>query len=457
MSDTKINRFELLAHKYVTSRCEELARPLYHGGRYFEWDGTRYREIEHLEMHLRSWLRKSNEPQDNRVIANTVPIIKNLGFLPALENVVLPTWQPHDALPDPLPEPTNVVAFKNGLLDVSQPDRGLIPHSPLWLSTSCLPFGFDPTARCPAWLTFLDAVYEGDPDRIGLLQEWSGYLMSQDTSHQKMLLMVGLPRSGKGTIHRMLTDLIGDGATGYRLPLLASQFGLSPLLSKTAAFVPEVELSGRGDKAEISETLKAIIGEDAMCVNRKGLPLLTARLRVRFTVAANTIPTLWDSSSALGQRMLVLEHRKSFLGREEVALGTRLGKELPGVATWAFEGLRRLQARGRFPNGGDPELTRRLALQSSPVRVFVAERLVVSKWADPGLPGLTLTEDAVEVRRDKLFDAYQQWATDHDADTSSPTWFARDLRAVLPGIKDGWVNDKRAYLGIGLLDVGVRK
>ena len=454
MNDAKVSRFEVLARDYVLDRCEAQARPMYHGGIYYEWDGRRYREVADLDMSVRTWLRTKGQAQDNRTLANVLPIVKNLGFSPAMADTSLPAWQPHDALPDPLPDPRNVVAFRNGLLDISDTDRGLIPHTPLWLSTSCLPFNYEPVAVCPRWLDFLAEVYEGDAGRVGLLQEWSGYLMSQDTGQQKMFLMIGLPRSGKGTIHRVLSDLVGDGATGYRLPLLASQFGLSPLLAKTAAFVPEVELSGRSDKAEISETLKAIVGEDAMCVNRKGLPLLTAKLGVRFTIAANTIPTLWDSSSALGQRMLVVEHRKSFLGREDTTLGDRLRNELPGIAAWALEGLKRLKGRGRFPSGCDPELTRRLALQSSPVQVFVSDRLAVSKWADPGLPGLSLTDDDVEVRRDRLYEAYQLWATDHDADTSNPTWFARDLRSVLPGVKDGWINGKRAYRGIELRAAG---
>ena len=42
-----------------------------------------------------------------------------------------------------------------------------------------------------------------------LLQEWVGYLLTQDTRQHKILLIVGPPRSGKGTIGRVLRELLG--------------------------------------------------------------------------------------------------------------------------------------------------------------------------------------------------------------------------------------------------------
>ena len=36
-----------------------------------------------------------------------------------------------------------------------------------------------------------------------------GYVLTQDTSHQKILTLIGPPRSGKGVIARVITGLIG--------------------------------------------------------------------------------------------------------------------------------------------------------------------------------------------------------------------------------------------------------
>jgi hypothetical protein len=49
---------------------------------------------------------------------------------------------------------------------------------------------------------------------------------------------------------------------------------------------------------------------------------------------------------------LVLTFQNSFRDRMDTELRTRLAAELPGVALWALEGLRRLRANGmRFTVG----------------------------------------------------------------------------------------------------------
>ena len=63
------------------------------------------------------------------------------------------------------PDPANVIAFANGLLDVEAYLAGsvdLLDHTPNWFSCNCLPHGFDQDAVCPRWLEFLDQVFDGD-------------------------------------------------------------------------------------------------------------------------------------------------------------------------------------------------------------------------------------------------------------------------------------------------------
>ena len=58
-----------------------------------------------------------------------------------------------------------------------------------------------------------------------------------------MLLLIGPTRSGKGTIARMLTALIGSGhVAGPTLASLGTNFGLSPLLGKPLAIISDARL-----------------------------------------------------------------------------------------------------------------------------------------------------------------------------------------------------------------------
>ena len=91
------------------------------------------------------------------------------------------------------------IACRNGLMLPSF--TWLWPHEPELLSFNALEFDYDPQAPEPAeWLKFLATLWPSDQKAIDTLQEWFGYLVSGQTYLQKMLLLIGPKRSGKGTI-----------------------------------------------------------------------------------------------------------------------------------------------------------------------------------------------------------------------------------------------------------------
>ena len=102
-----------------------------------------------------------------------------------------------------LPEANDVIAFENGLLDLgtylSGRELDLLQHTPTWFSFSYLPHAFDQNAKCPQWIDFLNEVFSGDQERIRSLAQWFGYNLTHDNRQQTYFLLVGPPRSGKGT------------------------------------------------------------------------------------------------------------------------------------------------------------------------------------------------------------------------------------------------------------------
>ena len=224
------------------------------------------------------------------------------------------------------------------------------------------------------WLTFLQQIFGDDEQAIGGLQDWFGYTLSPDTSQQKMLMVVGPTRSGKGTIARINTALLG-GYESVATPTLASlqlTFGLEPLIGKTLGVISDARLSGRTDQAVIIERLLSLSGEDGIEVARKFKKAWTGRMPIRFTLLTNELPRLTDSSSALAKRFIMLVLVKSFYGREDQTLTARLLTELPGILNWALIGYQRLRERGYFvqPESGR-QAVEQLELLSSPVTAFV--------------------------------------------------------------------------------------
>ena len=251
-----------------------------------------------------------------------------------------------------------------------------VPPTPRFFAPYALEFDYEPDAPTPAeWLQFLATVWGTDTAAIETLQEWFGYCLTPDTSQHRILLLVGPPRSGKGTIARVLRRLIGvENTVGPTLASLAESFGLEPLIGKPLAIVGDARLSAKSDRSVVTERLLSLSGEDTLSCNRKNTSYWTGQLPTRLVLLTNETPWLTDSSRALAGRFLVLHMTESFAGREDRALEARLAAELPGILNWAIAGWKRLRARGTFvqPASGKA-MVEELTELSSRITTFLAD------------------------------------------------------------------------------------
>jgi putative DNA primase/helicase len=247
-------------------------------------------------------------------------------------------------------------------------------------------------------------------------------VLSGRTDMQKMLLLIGPTRSGKGTIARMLIELIGRGhVAGPTLASLGTNFGLSPLLGKPLAIISDARL-GNTPAHTVVERLLSITGEDMLTVDRKFRDPWSGKLPTRFVILTNELPRFRDSSGAIANRLLILQMTKSFLGREDRTLDSRLRAELPSILAWALQGLDRLNANGKFTVPGSSEDAANLMADlASPVSAFVRDRCV--RGPDKSVPA------------DRLYDAWRSWAEDNGHHAGAKSTFGRDLRAVAPELK----------------------
>ena len=85
----------------------------------------------------------------------------------------------------------------------------LLRPTPVFFALNASDVAFDPQAAPPRrWVGFLSELFGNDQQALETLQEWFGYCLSTDTSQQKIMPMVGPPRSGKGTIAHMVHSSI---------------------------------------------------------------------------------------------------------------------------------------------------------------------------------------------------------------------------------------------------------
>ena len=458
--------YEDLAKRFVTERFMDLHdltfNAVHWGGVLYARHDNRYAPLTETEANclLRQWCLTNGVAQNNRIIGNTMPIVKTLLTEDRHRHPRMPFYRGNDKFP----KPSDIIAFRNGLLDIEAWLKGgttLLPHTPLWVSTSCLPFDFDPTATCPRWARFVQEVFPKDDGQKETLQEWFGYCLASDTSLQKFCIWVGVGANGKGTAWEVLRQLVGEHSAGaFSLHQLAKDFGLSPLVDKAVAYCGEAELKGVADRNRILETLKGITGEDPQQVNRKFDPdgaILV--MPTRLVIACNRLPTLYETTGAVSRRMLLQRFDECFEGKEDFNLKGKLVAELPGICNWALEGSKRLRTNGRFTMAAAmTEAVNDYRRDNAPEFAFVQDRLVVSRAVNPGnLHGVELTDDdTVTASKSAVVEAYRNWCAENDTelDDKRLNWFWRSINDIMPRLKDkGRIKGKgqnMTYKGITL-------
>jgi putative DNA primase/helicase len=425
-------------------------------GVWMRWEQTHWAEVDDKEIRSAVYQRveratyihmtaKGPETRKwaptKRKVADLMEATAMIVLLPA--TVDAPAWL--TAAPGTPQGP--MVACANGLLHVGT--RELHPLDPQFFNLVSVPFACDQAAPEPKrWLKFLESAWPDDAASIEVLQEFFGYVLSGRTDLHKILLIIGPTRSGKGTIARTLTQLIGKAnVAGPTLASLTTNFGLAPLLGKPLALVSDARLGGR-ENHQVVERLLTISGEDTIDVDRKYREPWTGRLPTRFLILSNELPNFGDASGTIAHRFLVLTMDRSWLGQENFDLERELAEELPGILNWALEGLVRLVGRGRFaePKSSIEAVTAMEDL-ASPMSAFVRER------CDKG--------PARQVPVDELFTAWRSWCEENGRDKpGTKQVFGRNLQATQPQVRMARPRDgdtrQRVYTGLALRPLGAR-
>jgi len=419
----------------VMCQNDEGVRTLhFHNDRFVQWDGVCYQRFkpEGYRRKPAQFLASCAEETDKED-SDDQPIFKQFKvnqkrkseMLDALrdlvsldESIQAPCWLIEN---NGLPDPREVIVCQNGLLDVR--NNRILPPTPAFFSLNSVSIDYDPDAPRPTeFLAFLDSVFGDDRESKRLLKWWFGYCLTQDTRHQKMLMLVGESRSGKGVITRLLEKLVGPRAYGsMKFHKMASNFALSSAIDKTVLVFPDARIGGKIDQSAVVADLLSITGEDVMFIDRKNLDPISLKLTCRIMTVSNEPLKLHDTSGALRNRILLINFPKGFSDSEDRDLERRIDGELPGILNWAVEGWLELQESEGFvqPESGQAQIDA-FSAQSSPMRQFIND--------------LCKTGANKEVSTKVLYNAWKFWATAMGYKPGNRAVFGKNLVSVLPSL-----------------------
>lgn len=401
---------------------------------FWQWNGSQYVELDHNKVRQLVY-----DFLDDAKVLTTGGDLKNFNPNQTKVNQIIDALKAQcfvDHHPESgaiwldgrqTPNPKHIISFPNGILPIKSLLKEkplMIPPTPQLLNTNCLNFNFDPSAEKPKeWIKFLEALWPKDAESQNLLQQWIGYVLTQDTKYQKILFIIGPPRSGKGTIGRVIEALLGtSNIAGPTLSSLSTDFGLQPLLNKKLIIISDVRLEKLRGYSITVERLLSISGEDLLTVNRKHQTQVSVQLPAKIMMMSNELPELRDSSGALANRYLILNLKTSWLGCEDVGLFEKFTAELPGILIWALEGLKTLQKKGYFIQPKSSlQVVEELRELTSPIIAFVDEMCEFDPKA--------------QIFIKDLFKRWTEWCASNRYPIGNIQSFGKSFKAAFPQIE----------------------
>jgi putative DNA primase/helicase len=443
-----------IKRRYTTP--EGLRTLVHWRGDWLVWTGTHYRPVsdDSMTAELYQFLdtaRVRAQPKEEGEAAQDKPfnpdqakVNKILHALKAevfhREDIEAPSFRA-DCFAELFGTAGEFVACKNGLVHLRS--GVLVRHEPEMFNLNALGFAFDPQAVAPRWLTFLETILPGDQQAIDTLQEIFGYIVSGELCLEKIFCVFGPPRSGKGTIVKILSRLLCDeNVKEFTIGQLSDRNGMEDFVGKSLLVMPDAHIEGRGNGSAV-ERLKMISGNDRITVGRKYKTDWTGTLPGRILIVTNNEPRLDDNSGAIATRIVPIRLMRSFLGRENLNLLLELLPELPGIFNWARAGWQRLMARGHFIVPASAQsIVDDIRSGASPVSDFIDERCILAPEREA---------DCVE-----LWAVWQSWCERKRLPCGSWQSFGRALASAIPtlskhrGEKRGSRERFQFYRGIGL-------
>lgn len=224
---------------------------------------------------------------------------------------------------------------------------GLEPHCRENYRTTQIPVRYDPAAKAPLFLDFLNQIFRDDADRDdkkALVLEMMGYTLMAHARHERFLMLIGAGANGKSVLLAVLEALCGPAnVSGVQPSNFDRSFQRAHLHQKLANIVTELR---QGEVIADAE-LKAITSGEPATVEHKFKDPFVMRPFATCWFGTNHMPSTRDFSDALFRRALILQFNRVFAKEEQDArLKDKLIAELPGILNLALSAYESVLSRG---------------------------------------------------------------------------------------------------------------
>jgi P4 family phage/plasmid primase-like protien len=323
----------------------------------------------------------------------------------------------------------DILVCKNGALRISTGE--LAKHQPGHYATSAVPYEYDADARPVIWNYFIQNTV---PVTANFLQEFAGYALTTEMTHELAVWLFGPPGSGKSTFIAGLAAMLGHRAGILGLAdLERSRFTLADLPGKTLVVASEQPSSYLAS----TNTLNAIISGEPIQVERKYHDPFTVTPRAKVCWAMNELPRVADANSGLFRRVKVVTLPPLAENERDPKIKRHIETEGAGILNWALEGLRRLKERGHFEvPAGVEDATKQFRENNDVPALFIEDRCV--------------RDTDSEATAARLYREYKYWCEENGHRPQSSTRVAADWQRL--GFERKRTMSGTVYQGLRVVD-----
>ncbi|MDA8112212.1 MAG: phage/plasmid primase, P4 family [Nitrospiraceae bacterium] len=251
---------------------------------------------------------------------------------------------------------TRSIPTLNGVLRFSDGQWSLSPYLREDYRRVRLPITFDPTAKCPRFLQFLEEIFEPLPgtgeegrrdalEKIRALLEFMGYSFTCSTEFETAILLVGAGGNGKSVVLRLLERMVGSrNRAAVQIRQLDNRFQRAHLDGKLVNIMSELP-----EGAEIPDgEIKSLISGETITAEFKFKSAFDLSPVVKLWIGTNHMPSTRDLSEGLFRRFLILQFNNRFDDKPErdTRLVDKLAAESSGILNLCLKALGGVYERG---------------------------------------------------------------------------------------------------------------
>ncbi|MBQ9001576.1 MAG: hypothetical protein IJ087_06965, partial [Eggerthellaceae bacterium] len=322
--------------------------------------------------------------------------------------------------------PPNLVAFKNGVLDVltmelrEWREDDIIPN--------VIPHDWAGMAECGEVDAVLRKMACGQDDVFNSLVEVMGVCMYRSNEFTQSAILLGTGSNGKSTYIRMLQALLGkENISSLDMAMIGKQFHTGQLAGKLANLGDDI--SNEFQHGDLLSIFKKVVDGNRIYTDVKGMEGYEFEPYATMVFSANEFPRLSDYSDGMMRRIFPIEFNATF-SKDDPDYDPRISHKVTSEEAcqrmcWlGIAGLARVLDRNGFtPNAASSRRAEEIRADNDTVLAWTLD----AGWDAQTLDGCAISD---------VYMRYRVWCDQSGLQAVKRTKFTRGINAHL-GLSSG--------------------